>query len=255
MEGNGTLTVKEVISLTGLSHNTIYRYIRQGKLKTYTILKSGKRIKALYEDEVKKVLLPVNNDNNMIITGVNNRLKPNSKNLDNAEGKDFNQLITDNNQLLTGVKTCENLTLELIEETIQRVIKNEQTALLKPLEEQSIFIAGKLSSENQFLKQRLETVIQELEQYKALPAQVEKEKEQALKILQGEKSELESRVMDLQKEQEALKLQAIQEKEEALKELEARLKAEAEEAQKLIVDAWKKELEQARKPWYRKIFS
>ena len=62
--------------------------------------------------------------------------------------------------------------------------------------------------------------------------QVGREKQEALTILQ-------SQILDIQKEKEALQIQTEKEKKEA------------EEREKQMADAWKKELEEARKPWWK----
>jgi len=62
--------------------------------------------------------------------------------------------------------------------------------------------------------------------------QAGREKQEALTILQNQ-------ILDIQKEKETLQIQTEKEKKEA------------EEREKQMVDAWRKELEEARKPWWK----
>jgi hypothetical protein len=121
---------------------------------------------------------------------------------------------------------------------------------MKPIEEQAIYRLGGLEKENLFLRQKLETLIQELDQYKALPWQIE-ERDEEIKSLEAklkeEKETLEARL--LQEKKEALQ-KIEEEKENLLRVYEARLQ-ESEAKQIEISEAWKKELEQTKKPWYK----
>lgn len=219
MNNNGNITIFEASRLTGKSQTTIHRYIKKGILQVKTGLYSGKQVLTVDKAELERVFtIPCNTGYNSVKHGVNH-------------------CATGVLQVETGVKQSEeNLTVERIRQVMEDFFESKQTQLMKPLEEQSIFLAGRLTQENQFLKQRLETVLQEMEHYKVLPSKIQ-EREEEIKTIEN---------------------RLKQEKEEALKEQEARLKAEmeqvlnqAEEEKKQIVDIWKKELELAKKPWWK----
>jgi len=219
MNNNGSITIFEASRLTGKSQTTIHRYIKKGVLQVKTGLHSGKQVLTVEKADLERVFnIPCNTGCNSVKQGVNH-------------------CATGVLQVETGVKQSEeSLTAERIRQVMEDFFESKQTQLMKPLEEQSIFLAGRLTQENQFLKQRLETVLQEVEQYKALPSKIQ-EREEEIKTIEN---------------------RLKQEKEEALKEQEARLKAEieqalkqAEEEKKQIVDIWKKELEEAKKPWWK----
>jgi len=172
-----------------------------------------------------------------------------------------------------------------MKEVIEDFFSTKQAELMKPIEQQALYKLGSVEKENTFLRAKVETLLQEntelQEKIKLLPGPaIIEEKEKSITALQQEKEALEGKINTLTAPIESVnqilmenahnltvlqkckselmeKLkQKEQEKEEALKELEARLKAEAEEAQRVIVEAWKKELETERnKSWWKKLFS
>ena len=248
MSDNGYIGITEAVEITGKHITTIYKAIRRGHLTAIEAIENSKTVKKVLKTDVVKLY------------GV--------KSLDNLK------------TAIDNSKDGYRPAIDDYRKAIEEVLEAKQAQLMKPIEEQALYRLGRIEQENQFLKAKVETLLQELEQYKALPCPAEmEEKEQQIRDLQQEKEALEGKINTLTAPIESVnqilmenahnlsvlqkckselmeKLkQKEQEKEEALKELEARLKAEAEEAQKLIVDAWKKELEQARKPWYRRIFS
>ena len=182
----------------------------------------------------------------------------------------------------------------IIYETMRKVLEEffEKSQLQKPMEEQ--FLAGKLTQENQYLKQRLETVLQEnellREQVKLMTGPAELEiKDNTILLLQGElKSQQEkyqkenesiqqvlmenaNNLKELSSEKATIELQikaldsTIKEKERALADLHElyrqeieKLKTEAEEQRKQteeeklkIAEAWKKKVEEMKKPWWK----
>ena len=197
MKQSDNLTIPEIAKLLNKTTNTCYRYVREKKLNVITVLKHGKNIVTVEKAELERFCKE--NDikcyNNVTID-VNSSSSPD----------------------MTGV----------IEQTINKTLNQ----MARPMEEQALFVAGKLTSENQFLKQRLETVLnenQELqEKIKALPdkehfekiqlenqdlnnkllyIQQEKEKEinnklSQIEILEKEKEDILSRAEIIQKEKE-----------------------------------------------------
>jgi len=259
MGDNGYITIKEASEVAGVNISTIYRNISNLQCKTVQI--GAKKIKYVQKSDIESFFC---------VSG-----KENQKHAIASEVCEKKQNESMQNE--TNLK-------ESMREVIEEFFEVKQSQLMKPLEEQALYRLGILENEVKHLRAEKETLIQEneilREQIKALPSSSQaEEKENQIQTLQKEKADLEGKINTLTTPIESVnqilmknahnltvlqkckselmeKLkQKEQEKEEALKELEARLKAEAEEAQKLIVDAWKKELEQARKPWYRRIFS
>jgi len=79
------------------------------------------------------------------------------------------------------------LILETIRETFKQDIReelvNREGLLIKKLEEHALFQAGKLTMENEYLKEEKEILLKELDKYKNLPNEL-KEKETQIKYLE-----------------------------------------------------------------------
>lgn len=210
MSSNGTLTIQEASIMAGVSERTIYRYIKQGKLLCQTpVRQQSGRSQTLV------------NINKLDVERVFNIKSDTCQTIDRHLSDTCQTPVTELN-LKENIKTV-----------IEEYFENKTTQLMKPMEEQAIYIAGKLSTENQFLKERLETLRHEnevlREQVKALPGPAELEnKDNMILLLQREKEEA---------------INAKAELEQALKQ--------AEEKQMEISEAWKKELELAKKPWWK----
>jgi excisionase family DNA binding protein len=275
MGKNGLLTLQEAAAFTGKSERTLYRYIKQGKINCQTVSDGDRHSVRLKKEELSKLF-------NIYVRQCqtrSDRLSDNCQTMSDTLSDNVRQEVITEDRL-------ENKMFEVMEKFFTR----KQSELLKPLEDQAMFIAGKLTKENVFLKQRLDTVLEENrqlnDQIKALPGpaesieQILKENTQNLMLLQKEKEDLLTRVekqtIELEEYRPLLTqledtARKLQEKEETLKELEARqqrekaelegklkqeeeekakIKAEAEEEKKIIVEAWKKELELAKKPWW-----
>lgn len=240
MESNGKLiSIREASQLTGKSEGLIYRYIRQGKItvQTCSVRCSGKfrQVKKLKEAEVLRSF------------GLN--FEPESE-----QGR---------TQLNNSLNKAEPLTVEMMKGVISEYFQDRETQLMKPLEELATYRVGKLEAEKQFLTDKVDTLLQELERYKALPLPVE-EMTAKLELVEAEKVDLISQMKKADQEMQDLhtriaeeekKKQELQEaKDRELSELRERL--EAEEKEKLeLVETWKKALEEEQKrPWWRKIF-
>jgi len=104
----------------------------------------------------------------------------------------------------------------LIEKSINNYFETKRTALMKPIEEQALFRLGILENE--------------------------------LKHLEAEKETLRIENETLRNQNKILP--ELQDKEKVIAELEQSLK-QSEEEKKQIAEAWKKELEKAKKPWYK----
>lgn len=265
-------TIQDIIRLTRISQNTIYRYIRQGKIKTCKMIKSGKQVITIEKQELERFL-------GCSIKGDTTSGKQDTINdsIDATTGKQ---------DTIIGSIYDKTLTKSDIKELFQELIQEQNTIIMKPIEEQALYRLGKIEQENNFLKAKVETLLQELDQYKSLPgpADVEKwkkEKEDLLSegeihrqeqeekhkkelevikgkyedYLQKEKEDLLSRAETIQKEQDSrYKVELEKQKkdiEEAHREELEKLRKQAEEEKKQIAETWRKELEEARRPWWK----
>jgi len=236
MNDNGKyISVSEAAELAGVSRVCVYKHLQRGNLTFVNVNKHGKKIKQLKKLDVIEFFhggskqfvndnKPVNNE----FTNVNKRL------------------LTDNKPVNNPQITLEDINNQ-VKKAVIETIEEQKSQLMKPLQEQALYIAGKYEAENKFLKARLETLIEENEdlrtQIKVLPGPVEKITKQLQEYAQT--------IDEIQKEKEEQKNEMEVQQEQALKEQEIRLKAEAEEQMKQLSEAWKKELEQARRPWWK----
>ena len=196
------LSIQDIVMITGKSKTTIFRYIKKGKLKSETQVTQGNTTYFVEKEELEQFL--------------NREVTPG------------------NTHHVTQGITPDNIQA-IVKDTIDKTI----TQMARPMEEQALFIAGKLSSENQFLKERLETLRQEnellREQVKALPD---------LQAIQKETEEKQKQIQNM----EELHRQELQQ-----------VKKEAEDEQKnylATIEELKNRLQaEEKKPWYRKLFS
>ncbi|MEQ8192574.1 MAG: helix-turn-helix domain-containing protein [Candidatus Eremiobacterota bacterium] len=253
MLNNSNLTIQEAVNYSGKSISTLYRYIRSGKLPHKKAIIDDKEMIIIEKDQLIRVFKISNNQ--VIINSMSNDNHDNQVTI-NSMSNDNQMIINDN-----------------MRKVLEEFFESKQSQLMKPLEEQSIFVAGKLTQENQFLKQRLETVLQEndllREQIKALPLPAELEnKDNMILILEKEKENILSKIETIEKEKEKQntrhiteqqkQIQELEEKEQKIKNIEElykqkleQAKIQAEEREKQIAEAWRKELEDAKKPWWK----
>ena len=182
-------TIKEIAEITGKSDTTIYRYLKKGKIPFFTVEKDGQTIYQVKKSDIESFLGHIVEDDEKTVTHNEETISHNEKTVTHNE-KPFFQFNQEN-----------------LQEAIFQAISQQQNQLMKPMEEQALYIAGKLSTENQFLKDRLETLRQEnellREQVKILPAPADLEnKESAILKLQKEKEDLLSSAEIIQKEKE-----------------------------------------------------
>jgi len=248
MKHNNTLSIPQVAKQLKKTRNTVYRYITTNKLKHEYSIVSGKKVIRVKESDLLKFC--------------------HKYNVSRYNDIDTDHDITDN---ITDTKPDTS-------EDIKQAINNAFLMYQKPLEEQALFVAGKLSTENQFLRAKVETLLQELDQYKSLPgpADIEKiqkenqEKEKDLIIQiemeRKEKADLKSIGEAIQREQEEKhrrelsELETRQEEQNELhrQELKQAWKQTEEEGKNYLatIEELKKRLEaEEKKPWYRKLFS
>ena len=166
--------------------------------------------------------------------------------------------------------TREHLTKETMKNILEEVLANRELHLMKPIEQQALFLAGKLSQENVELRERLDLVIAENNElrnrFKALPVPPEEitieleRKESELTVLVKDNKELEKKLgvevectriareserrLNAQvREREAV----ISELEESIKEVfleEARARADLDASWRSAMDELKAKLEE-----------
>ncbi len=164
---NELLTIKEAATIAGVNISTLYKAIQLGKIKVESIPIRGKVIKKINKSELERIYGPFPLEANR------------------SESKIPIYSIG-----------SESIPLEILKTAIKDVIEAERAQLMKPLEDQSLYRLGRMEQENIFLKAKVETLLQELEQYKSLSGPVE------LEAWQKEKEDLLSRAEAIQKENE-----------------------------------------------------
>jgi len=247
MKKKDTLTIPEVARQLQKTINTVYRYIKSGKLKSESIVISGKKVIRIKEQDLVKFCNAFN------ISRYNNDISDDMFN-------DISEYNTDKHSDIS--------------EEIKQAVNNSLSLYHKDFLEK-VFNAGVLTKENQFLKERLETVLQEnellREQVKALPdLQTIQEKEKDLIIQiemeRKEKEDLKSTGETIRQEQEEKHRKELEELETREKELHRqeleqikqehertlKLMSESAEKEKMeIVEAWKKKTEELERPWWK----
>ena len=228
-------TIQDIIRLTRISQNTIYRYIRQGKIKICKMIKSGKQVITIEKQELERFL-------GYSIKGDTTSGKQDTTNnsIDTTSGKQ---------DTINGSIYDKILTKSDIKELFQELIQEQNTIIMKPIEEQALYRLGKIEQENNFLKAKVETLLQELEQYKSLPGPADMEK------WKKEKEDLLSEGEIHRQEQEEKHRKELEELETREKELHRQeleqVRKQAEEEKKQIAETWRKELELSKRPWYK----
>lgn len=134
------LTIKESAVLAGRSETIIYRLVKQKRLKVQNSSEQFngkfKTVKKIKKEDIVKFFR-----------------------LDELESsKQF--------------KTVQNSS-EGFKEILEQFFQEKETQLMKPLESQALYRLGQVEKENEFLKAKVETLLQELEKFKALPVDLE----------------------------------------------------------------------------------
>lgn len=141
------LTIKETSVLTGKSEGVIYRYIRRGKLKCQTVSEHGKEIKKIKKEEAIKVF------------NIKSQTVSDSVRTEKSDSSEPVQKVSEPK--------------ENFKEILEQFFQEKETQLMKPLESQALYRLGQVEKENEFLKAKVETLLQELEKFKALPVDLE----------------------------------------------------------------------------------
>ena len=152
------LTIKEAALLVGINPNTIYRYIDKKRISCKSLFIKGKHVKKIKKEDI------------ISIFGLSRQSQRISENLRES------QFVTSENLRESQTITPENLR-DSLKEIVKETFAEERSQLMKPIQEQALFIAGKLTQENQDLRQKFETILEEnrklQEQIKALPENTE----------------------------------------------------------------------------------
>jgi hypothetical protein len=244
------ISITEASILTGKHITTIYKGIKQGRIQYKTVEDNNKTVKKVLKSDILKLF------GNEYKTTLDQSIRPS------------------NTQVEDGIRLAKDDMKQVIEE----VLEAKQSQLMKPIEEQALYRLGRIEQENSFLKAKVETLLQELEQYKSLPgpADVEKiqkenqEKEKDLIIqIEMERKEKE----DLKSISETIQKETEEKNRRKLSELETRQKEQDELHRQELKQAWKQTEEEGKnylatieelkkrleaeekKPWYRKLFS
>ena len=235
--------------------NTIYRYIRNNTLRYNRVIYQGREVYRVEKKELQRVFK----------CNISGDISDISEDITGDISSDIS-------------KDTSDISEDKIQKAIEKAISQQQAVFLKPIEDQALYRLGRIEQENSFLKAKVETLLQELEQYKSLPGPTDVEKMQKenqekekdliiqIEMERKEKEDLKSMGETIRKEtEEKLK----QSEEIHRKELEARNELhrqelqqtwkQAEEEQKnylATIEELKKRLEaEEKRPWYRRLFS
>ena len=234
-----TYNIKEIAELIGKSDTSIYRYIKNGKLLSHTVTHNGKEYLQVKKSDLETFLGKKIDNLSHTVTQNENHMKNTVTHRetvsDNATHNEF------------------QITAETLQEAISQAISQQQSQLMKPLEQQALYKLGAVEKENTFLKARLETVLHEnkelQEKIKALP-DFEKEKADLLQE-ERERHRKEIQKQDNNIIEEARKLGAIHQEEiinltEKNKKQEKSFRQETEEKLKQSEENHRKELKTIR---------
>jgi DNA repair exonuclease SbcCD ATPase subunit len=223
MKGNGLLTIKEAATVAKVNISTLYKAIQSGRIQVESIPIRGKTIKKIRRVELERIYCNIPME---------------------ANGGESKFPITSNGGESTPMEANggESIPLEILKTAVKEVIEAERGQLMRPLEEQALYLVGELRNEVKHLQAEKETL--------RIENQELQEKLKALPDLQKEKEEQDSRHMAEQQNQ----IRELGEKEQKIKDLEQSLK-QAEEKHVEISEAWKNKVEELQKPWYKKLWS
>lgn len=159
---NDYIRIDTAANLTGKSIATIYRMIKDKKVKAVNKNVDGKILKVIHRNELIRVFPHI-----ALKPDISNITADENKNNNNNQNNNYSQNDNDN-------ETHNNIDVrEEIRLAITEFFETKQTQLMKPLEDQAIYIAGKLRAENSFLQAKVETLLEEntklQESMKSLP--------------------------------------------------------------------------------------
>lgn len=142
MNSSSNITILEASLLTGKSQNTIYKYIERGTLSCEKNMLHGKECLTVKKTDIERIF---------------NIICPDKESEDN-ENREY---LTHADTAEHIVKDEEHLTAEKVREVMEDFFSTKQAELVKPVEQQSLYRLGRVEQENLFLKEKLETLIEE----------------------------------------------------------------------------------------------
>ncbi len=277
---NTTYTIKEIVRIYNININTLYKKIKQNKIPVLHRQINNKIVKCIKKEDIEGFLLSSSPENK-----IENEYKAENESIKyNTITPEFLLQLREDSYKIGKMETENQFLRERLEVLYRENQELQEKIKFLPDKEQ----IKKIQIENQDLNNKLLIMQEEKEketndlQYKISQVEIlEKEKEDLLskaETIQKEKEEQirkaeglnqvlldnANNIKELAKEkdnfQSALKEQeaTIREKERALKDLEELHRAEleqvlkqAEKKQIEISEAWKKELELAKRPWWK----
>jgi len=140
MNKSSNITILEASLLTGKSQSTVYKYIERGTLPCEKNIINGKEYLTLKKKDIERVFnitCPESEENKVM------------------------EASTHTNKAEHVVRDEEHLTAEKVREVMEEFFSTKQAELVKPVEQQSLYRLGRVEQENQFLKEKLETLLEE----------------------------------------------------------------------------------------------
>ncbi|MEQ8186897.1 MAG: hypothetical protein ABRQ39_02905 [Candidatus Eremiobacterota bacterium] len=140
MNKSSNITILEASLLTGKSQSTVYKYIERGTIPCEKNIINGKEYLTLKKKDIERVF------NIICPESEEDKVMESSTHTDKAEHV---------------VRDEEHLTAEKVREVMEEFFSTKQAELVKPVEQQSLYRLGRVEQENQFLKEKLETLLEE----------------------------------------------------------------------------------------------
>ncbi len=271
---NELLTIKEAATIAGVHISTIYNLINSKKLEIKLETIGNRKVKKLIRKQVESVF--------NISKEIEENRKPEEtiQNISNIVEETIQKYSKEfKNNLMKPIEEMALYKLGKLEEKLENISKEKEILLQ---ENETLRNQLKALPDFQKEKETYESQVEILEKekkdliYKAETIQKEKDEqirktETLNQVLLDNANNIKELSKEKDKFQTALKEHeaTIKEKEKILKDIEelrkqeledlkkqtdeekARLKSEAEEREKQIAEAWKKELELAKKPWWK----
>jgi hypothetical protein len=141
MNNRSNITILEASLLTGKSQNTIYKYIERGTLPCEKNLFHGKECLTVKKTDIERIFNLICHD----------------KETEDNESKEYSKPA----DTVENIVKEEHLTAEKVREVMEEFFSTKQAELVKPVEQQSLYRLGRVEQENQFLKEKLETLLEE----------------------------------------------------------------------------------------------
>ena len=121
------LTIKQICSIIGKSNTSVYRLIKGGKLPAYSTGEGGQRVWKVKREDLEGYL---------------------------------------GHKLEQPEKQVENISEDRLTTLFQKVIWEQSTALVQPMEQMAIYRCGKLENEVKHLIAEKEVLLQEIQELK-----------------------------------------------------------------------------------------